>query len=62
MTFVDSEVPLLLGEPLDALLLTCVGVPEHTSPPGGLPGSPTAFRQVTTRVSDNKMLAPRQAG
>jgi hypothetical protein len=28
MTFIDSEVPALLGEPLDALLFTCVGVPE----------------------------------
>jgi hypothetical protein len=60
MTFVDGEVPWLLGEPLDGLLLTCVGVPEHKAPAGGLPGSPTAFRQVTARVSANKMLAPRE--
>jgi hypothetical protein len=61
MTFVDGEAPWLLGEPLDALLFTCVGVPEYASPAGGLPGQPTAIRQVRTRVSANTMLAPRQA-
>ena len=49
MTFLDSEVPALLGEPLDALLFTCVGVPEYTSAVGGLPGAPTAVRKVTER-------------
>ena len=49
MTFIDSEVPPLLGEPLDALLFTCVGVPEYESAPGGLPGAPTAVRKVTER-------------
>jgi SagB-type dehydrogenase family enzyme len=49
MTFVDSEVPALLGEPLDALLFTCVGVPEYTSAAGGLPGAPTAVRKVAER-------------
>ena len=52
MTFVDSEVPALLGEPLDGLLFTCVGVPEYRSAAGGPPGSPTAIRGVTPRVSD----------
>src|SRR6266545_3680282 len=52
MTFVDSEVPALLGEPLDALLFTCVGVPEYTPATGGLPGAPTAVRMVTPRVAD----------
>jgi len=52
MTFLDSEVPALLGEPLDALLFTCVGVPEYASRRGGLPGAPTAFRQVTPRLED----------
>ena len=51
MTFIDSEVPALLEEPLDALLFTCVGVPEYTSALGGLPGAPTAVRTVTPRVS-----------
>jgi hypothetical protein len=51
MTFIDSEVPALLDEPLDALLFTCVGVPEYTSAVGGLPGAPTAVRKVAERVS-----------
>ena len=33
MTFLDSEIHALLGEPLDALLFTCVGVPEYVSAP-----------------------------
>jgi hypothetical protein len=49
MTFIDSEVPVLLGEPLDALLFTCVGVPAYTSATGGPPGAPTAVRRVTAR-------------
>jgi nitroreductase family protein len=55
MTFVDSEVPALLGEPLDALLFTCVGVPEYVPPAGGLPGAPTAVRKVTPRMSSATM-------
>jgi len=46
MTFVDSEVPALLGEPLDALLFTCVGVPEYTSARAGRPGAPAEVRMV----------------
>jgi hypothetical protein len=49
MTFIDSKVPALLGEPLDALLFTCVGVPEYASAVGGLPGAPTAVCKVTER-------------
>src|SRR5439155_556934 len=49
MTFVDSEVPPLLGEQLDGLLFTCVGVPAYTSAPGGPPGAPTEVRKVTER-------------
>ena len=52
MTFVDSEVPALLGEPLDSLLFTCVGVPEYPPARGGPPGAPTEIRQVTPRVGD----------
>ena len=52
MTFLDSEIPGLLGEPLDALLFTCVGVPEYTPKPGGLPHRPVEFRQVTPRLDD----------
>jgi hypothetical protein len=44
MTFIDSELPALLGEPLDGLLFTCVGVPKYASAAGGPPGSPTAIR------------------
>jgi SagB-type dehydrogenase family enzyme len=50
MTFLDSEIPALLGEPVEGLLFTCVGVPENSSRPGGLPGSPTPIRQVAPRV------------
>ena len=49
MTFNDGEVPGLLGEPLDGLLFTCVGVPEYASAPGGPPGAPTAVRKVIER-------------
>jgi hypothetical protein len=52
MTFLDSAIPALLGEPLDGLLFTCVGVPDNTSKPGGLPGSPTVFRPVMPRLDD----------
>ncbi|MFL5920400.1 MAG: nitroreductase family protein [Gaiellaceae bacterium] len=52
MTFLDSEIPELLGEPLNGLLFTCVGVPEYRSKAGGLPGEPTEFRQVTPRLDD----------
>ncbi|MGD9891203.1 MAG: hypothetical protein AB7R89_10560 [Dehalococcoidia bacterium] len=50
MTFLDSEISGLLGEPLDALLFTCVGVPEYAAAAGGLPGAPTAVRMVAPRL------------
>ena len=53
MTFLDSEIPGLLGEPLDALLFTCVGVPEYAPATGGLPGRPTEIRPVTPRLDDD---------
>jgi SagB-type dehydrogenase family enzyme len=46
MTFLDSEVPALLGEPLDALLFTCVGVPAYRSAAAGAPGAPSRVRMV----------------
>ena len=52
MTFIDGEVPPLLGEPLDGLLLTCVGVPEYRSTPGGPPGAPVSIHSVAPRVSN----------
>jgi nitroreductase len=50
MTFLDSEIHELLGEPLDSLLWTCVGVPEYSSAVGGRPGEPTAVRTVMPRL------------
>jgi len=58
MTFVDSDVPALLGEPLDALLFTCVGVPDYPSAAGGPPGTPTAVRRVLPRLQDQLAEAP----
>ena len=52
MTFLDSEIPTMLGEPVDGLLWTCVGVPDNTSKPGGPPRSPTIIRQVRPRLDD----------
>ena len=43
MTFLDSEIPQLLQGPWDALLFTCVGVPEYRSTPGGQPGAPRSI-------------------
>jgi hypothetical protein len=51
MTFLDTEVPALLGQPdLATLLFTCVGVPEYTSRRGGTPGAPATFRPVQPRL------------
>jgi SagB-type dehydrogenase family enzyme len=54
MTFVDSAVPALLGEPEDlaTLLFTCVGVPEYRSRAGGGPGAPVPVRPVVPRLAD----------
>jgi SagB-type dehydrogenase family enzyme len=54
MTFLDSEVPGLLGEPDDlaTLLFTCVGVPEYASRAGGEPGAPVEIRPVAERFKD----------
>ncbi|MDQ4124399.1 MAG: hypothetical protein M3134_02205, partial [Actinomycetota bacterium] len=52
MTFVDTEIPALVGEQLDALIFTCVGVPEYRSTPGGPPGAPTSVRKIEARVED----------
>jgi SagB-type dehydrogenase family enzyme len=51
MTFDDSQVPGLLGEPEDlvTLLFTCVGVGEYASRAGGGPGAPVEVRPVTPR-------------
>jgi len=47
MTFDDSQVPALLGERLNGLLFTCVGVPGYRNAPAGPPGTPTPVRRVT---------------
>ena len=54
MTFLDSEVPALLGESDDlaTLLFTCVGVPEYASRAGGAPGAPVQIRPVAERFKD----------
>ena len=54
MTFLDSEMPALLGQSGDlvTLLLTCVGVGEYVSRPGGVPGAPVHVRQVKERIKD----------
>jgi hypothetical protein len=40
MTFADSEMKALFGEPLAGLIITCVGVPTYRTRPAGMPGSP----------------------
>lgn len=51
MTFLDSEIPALLGADVAGLLFTCVGVPEYASRAGGGPGAPVAVRPVTPRLT-----------
>ncbi|GIE30498.1 hypothetical protein Ait01nite_035430 [Actinoplanes italicus] len=49
MTFLDSEIAALLGTPLDAMIFTCVGVPDYRATPGGLPGAPVDVRPMQHR-------------
>lgn len=49
MTFMDSEIPAYLGEQLEALIFTCVGVADYKSSKGGKPGAPTRIRSVAPR-------------
>jgi SagB-type dehydrogenase family enzyme len=51
MSFVDDEIPRLLGEPLAGLLLTCVGVPAYRHRAGGPPGEPVKMRPLHRRMS-----------
>ena len=46
MTFTDSEIASLLGEPLDALLFTCVGVPKYKAVAAGPPGEAARVRRT----------------
>jgi SagB-type dehydrogenase family enzyme len=50
MTFLDSEIPALVGEPLIGLLFTCIGVPTYRTRPGGAPGEPIGPKE-SRRVS-----------
>jgi hypothetical protein len=53
MTFYDSELGPLLGDPdLYGLLVTCVGVPEYAARRAGRPGRPTVVRGVEPRADD----------
>ena len=58
MTFIDSEVPPLLGEPLDGLLFTCVGVPGYASAAGGPPGSRRPVGRTRPASSRRLILLP----
>jgi hypothetical protein len=50
MTFLDSAIEPMLGEPLAALLFTCVGVPEYRNRRGGKPGAPVPVRVPMPRL------------
>jgi hypothetical protein len=52
MTFLDSEIPGLLWEDLEAMMFTRAGVPEYANKPGGPPGEPVRVRQALPRVDD----------
>ena len=53
MTFLDTEVASLVAR-VDALLLTCVGVPRYQNRPGGRPGKPVTFRPVPPRSTEQQ--------
>jgi hypothetical protein len=52
MSFLDSEIRGFVQDDLEAMLFTCVGVPEYANKPGGPPGEPVHVRQVMPRVDD----------
>jgi SagB-type dehydrogenase family enzyme len=49
MTFYDSELEALLGEPLAGLLFTCVGVPAYRGKRGGPPRAPVPIGTMRPR-------------
>ena len=55
MSFLDPEIEPLLGVPLGALLLTCVGVPTYPGRAGGMPGEPAL---IITPPSGDTPRAP----
>jgi SagB-type dehydrogenase family enzyme len=52
MTFLDTEIEPLLGEPLAGLLFTCVGVPTYRNRRGGGPGAPVAVSSPTAGMTE----------
>jgi len=44
-------VPEFVGEPLEPMLFTCVGVPEYANRAGGRPGEPVSVQYVVPRDS-----------
>jgi SagB-type dehydrogenase family enzyme len=59
MTFLDDELealiaPIYPGRSMGGLLITCVGVPDYRSKPGGMPGNPTPI------VTPDERQTPRQ--
>jgi SagB-type dehydrogenase family enzyme len=52
MTFLDADIPEFLKDDLQAMLFTCVGVPEYRNRPGGPPGDPVQVRRVVPRVDE----------
>ncbi len=55
MTFLDSEVPALLGEAARPghAAVHLRRVPEYRSRPGGRPGEPVTFKPVMPRMVDD---------
>jgi len=51
MTFLDSAIAGLLGEPLAGLLFTCVGVPTYRNTSGGRPGQPVSVVTPTAGLT-----------
>jgi hypothetical protein len=59
MTFLDSEIAGLLGEPLAGLLFTCVGVPAYRNKAGGGAGEPTPIVIPPADVTPPAEARPR---
>jgi hypothetical protein len=55
MTFLDSEIETLLGEPLEPLLFTCIGVPSYRAKGAGRRGEPVKVVTPTAGITE----APR---
>ncbi len=49
MTLLGGEIPALVGTPPDAIIFTCVGVPDYRATPGGPPGAPADVRPMQHR-------------